>query len=172
MGTSKTSGKSSKSSSPKSDGKTVKETRQKFQRLSVIVFSGDPLDLPETRHTGLYIEHLNEDGSIIGRNFLHVTGSAGIFQREESIERNPTGSELFTGSVHVATIVATGSSDRRLRNAIWATPVNNAEYDWNCQSWVGDALTSCVNAGLISTEQRDMAIDGMAELILQATDMA
>lgn len=112
------SGKSSKGSSSKSGGKENKKTSQRWQRLSVIVFRGDPIDAPQYRHTGLFIEHLKQDGTQTRQNSLHVVGSAGTFRRDENIDRDPTGSELFAGSVPFATIPATGSSDSRLRNAI------------------------------------------------------
>lgn len=153
-------------------------TRQ--QRLSVIVFRGDPIDATMFRHVGLLLEHLEEgiDGTphatIAHTTFLQVTGSAGGFERDESPAStcgDPRENELFAGIVHVATTPATGASDRRLRNAIWATAVNNAEASWNCQNWVGDALNSCVGAGLVLADQVDGAIDGMTDLILQATDI-
>ena len=105
-------------------------------------------------------------------NFLHVAASARDFEREETVNRDPAGSDLYLGRTHVATIQATGSSDRRLRNAIWTTAVNNAEYDWNCQSWVGDALNSCVAGGLLSGSEVDAAIDQMAVILLEAPDEA
>lgn len=93
-----------------------------------------------------------------------------MFERDESSNFDPMSSDSFAGSVHVATIQATGSSDNRLRNAIWSTAVNNAEYDWNCQSYVGDALISCSNAGLISRGEVDQAIGGMVDITLEAMD--
>lgn len=161
-------GKSSKSSSSKSSGNGNGNSR-KWQRLSVGVFCGVPVDAYVYRHTGLLIEHLNNDGTLTRRNFIHLTGSAGFFfQCNESFDRNPAMSRLFAGSVPVATIPASGSSDSCLRNAIWSTAINNASYDWNCQTWVGDALNSCVAAGLISSDEAELTIDGMTELVLQA----
>lgn len=142
------------------------------QRLSVIVSRGDPIDAPQYRHTGLYIEHVREDGLVTPWNFLDVQGSAGMFERYENLLRDPTRSDLFVARVHVADIPVTGPTDSRLRDVIWGTEVNNEEYDWNCQSWVGDALSSCVKAGLISSDECSMAIDRMADYILQAPDTA
>lgn len=116
------------------------------QRLSIVVFRGDPVDATMFRHVGLLLEHLEEEEGIDGTlphatitthtTFLQVTGSAGGFERDESPAAtcgDPRESELFAGVVHVATVPATGAADRRLRNAIWTTAVNNAEASWNSE---------------------------------------
>ncbi len=154
-------------STSKGDATSTGEACER-QRLEVIVFSGSPVDAPQYRHTGLLIQDLAQDNTTLKRRFLHVTGSAGVFAREED-SRNPRKSELFVGAVHLATIRASGSS---LRNAIWSTPVNNADRGWNCQNYVGDALESCAREGLISEEQIDYAIDGMVDLVQQAREEA
>ncbi|KAI3332794.1 hypothetical protein F4824DRAFT_282646 [Ustulina deusta] len=154
-------------STSKGDATSTGEACER-QRLEVIVFSGSPVDAPQYRHTGLLIQDLAQDNTTLKRRFLHVTGSAGVFAREED-SRNPRKSELFVGAVHLATIRASGSS---LRNAIWSTPVNNADLSWNCQNYVGDALESCAREGLISEEQIDYAIDGMVDLVQQAQEEA
>ncbi|KAI0534577.1 hypothetical protein GGR58DRAFT_482327 [Xylaria digitata] len=155
-----------------STGKSVSTGGQpcELQRLDVIVFRGDPIDAPQYRHTELLIQHLSVDGTVLWRRYLHVAGAAGFFEREE-LEYDPGSSELFVGLVPVATIPVSTSSDRRLRDAIWSTPVNNGDRSWNCQNYVGDALYSCTEAGLVSTEETENAIDGMTDLILEAPDM-
>ncbi|GAW20521.1 hypothetical protein ANO14919_100270 [Xylariales sp. No.14919] len=140
------------------------------QRLDVIVSRGDPIDAPQYRHTELLIQHLSQDGTVLWRRYLHVAGAAGFFEREE-LDYDPTSSELFAGLVPVTTIAVSTSADRRLRDAIWSTPVNNADRSWNCQNYVGDALYSCTEAGLVSTEETENAIDGMTDLILEAPDL-
>ncbi|KAI0902919.1 hypothetical protein F4823DRAFT_620562 [Ustulina deusta] len=154
-------------STSKGDATSTGEACER-QRLEVIVFSGSPVDAPQYRHTGLLIQDLAQDNTTLKRRFLHVTGSAGVFAREED-SRNPRKSELFVGAVYLATIRASGSS---LRNAIWSMPVNNADRSWNCQNYVGDALESCAREGLISEEQIDYAIDGMVDLVQQAREEA
>ncbi|KAI1437388.1 hypothetical protein GGR50DRAFT_692169 [Xylaria sp. CBS 124048] len=142
------------------------------QRLAIIVLRGDPIDAPQYRHTALFIEHLNGSGRITQNRLMQAVGSTGMFERDEATDRDPMESEVFAGRVTVATIPVVSSSDTRLRDTIWSTPVNNMEYDWNCQHWVGDALSACAWAGLISTEEADEAIDGMTDLILQGQDSA
>lgn len=44
----------------------------------------------------------------------------------------------------------------------------NLDRDWNCQNWVGDALTELVKAGCLTTEERKVAIGRMVEIILEA----
>ncbi|KAI0198792.1 hypothetical protein F4808DRAFT_472445 [Astrocystis sublimbata] len=145
------------------------ETSCKWQSLDVIVFFGDPVDGINYRHTGLLVQSLSWDGSILQRTFLHVTGAHGFFEREER-ERDPRNSTLFAGVVPVATVPVSGLSYNRLRNEIWATAVNNAESGWNCQTWVGDALDRCVKAGFFDQDRADDAIDGMTDIIMRAKD--
>ncbi|KAI0406626.1 hypothetical protein F4802DRAFT_87726 [Xylaria palmicola] len=141
----------------------------KWQHLAVIVFRGDLIDAPQFRHTGLLIQHLDQDRSVLRQWYMHVKGAVGFFQREEC-DRDPTNSESFAGLVPVATIEVSGSRDNRLRDAIWCTPVSNGDCSWNCQNYVGDALYSCTRAGLISEDQTEKAIDGMTDIILEAPD--
>ncbi|KAI1171097.1 hypothetical protein F4777DRAFT_72743 [Nemania sp. FL0916] len=147
------------------------EPDSQSHRLDVIVFRGNPIDSPCCRHAGLLIEKMSHEGTMMQRRFLHVTGAAGFFLREEDIDRDPTKSEFFAGSVPVATIPASGPSDSRLRDAIWFTAINNAEMGWNCHNWVGDALYACTQAGLVSKDKTEKAIEGMTDLIVQARDV-
>ncbi|KAH8158363.1 hypothetical protein CIB48_g9880 [Xylaria polymorpha] len=150
---------------------TTEETSCEWHRLSIIIFVGDPVDAPHYRHTGLLIQHLSQEATVIHQKYLQLTGSAGCFLRDESTDPDPTSSKLLAGRVTVATIPASGPSDSRLRDAIWSTAVNIDETDWNSQNWVGDALYSCTQAGLVSSDETEAAIDGMADLILQARDV-
>ncbi|KAI1757381.1 hypothetical protein F4782DRAFT_127366 [Xylaria castorea] len=154
-------------STPKGNTASTGKTCE-WQRLEIIVFSGSPVDAPQYRHTGLLIQDLARDNTILNRRYLNVIGTAGLFEREES-SRNPKKSALFIGAVHVATIRARGLS---LRNAIWSTPVNNADRSWNCQNYVGDALECCTREGLISEGQMDYGIDGMVDFVHQAQEEA
>ncbi|EPS26906.1 hypothetical protein PDE_01846 [Penicillium oxalicum 114-2] len=57
-----------------------------------------------------------------------------------------------------------------LRAVISGTPVAGQEMDWNSQNWVGDALERLVTAGYLTPEQKDKGLDGMVDIILEATD--
>ncbi|KAI0469407.1 hypothetical protein F4859DRAFT_488067 [Xylaria cf. heliscus] len=113
-----------------SNKSTTTETSCEWHRLSIIIFSGDSIDAPQYRHTGLLIQYLSHEATIIQQRYLQVTGAAGFFSRDETIEPDPTSSELFAGLVTVATIPIIGPSDSRLRDAIWSAAVNNDEADW------------------------------------------
>lgn len=45
---------------------------------------------------------------------------------------------------------------------------SNSDRDWNCQNWVGDALTELVKIGCLTKEERAAAISKMVETILEA----
>lgn len=169
--TSRNSSKNPDESSSTPDDKKPKRG-QRWQSLSIIVFRAEPLDAYQFRHAGLLIDHQNQDGKVTRKNFLHITGSARIFEREERVDQNPEDDDLFIARLHVATIPATGSFDRRLRNTIWATPVNNTDYDWGPQNWVGDALNWCAAVELLSQSDVDAGIDQMTDILLEAPDQA
>jgi hypothetical protein len=42
--------------------------------------------------------------------------------------------------------------------------------DWNCQNWVGEALSGLVAVGAVTVEQRGLAIGAMTDVILEAED--
>lgn len=50
------------------------------------------------------------------------------------------------------------------------TPVRNGrdDLDWNCQNWVGEALTELVEIGCVTEKERSAAIDEMVDVILDA----
>lgn len=164
------SSKTSRPESPRSGRKGRTRHGQMRQCLSIIVFRGDPIDSYQYRHAGLSIQYQDQDGTVTGTNFLDVAGSAGIFERQENTDQNPANDQQFESEVHVATIPATGSSDSRLRDTIWWTPINNASYEWNCQSYVTNALHRCLKAGLILDTDVDSALDGMTDILLEAPD--
>jgi hypothetical protein len=65
----------------------------------------------------------------------------------------------------------------RIRDLISKTPIrsngdagNDGEEDWNSQNWVGDALGRLVLAGYLSGHARDLGIERMIEVIMEAGD--
>lgn len=144
---------------------------QFLEKLSIAIFKGDPVDAYVYRHVGLYIRTFRND-ALIKHNFIHVTGVAGSFLREESLGRNPLQSASRCGHVIVANIHPTSETDSRLRDTIYATPPVNTDRSWNCQHWVGDALQRCVNARLITSKQLEVATENMIDILLDAPDTA
>ncbi|KAJ6027150.1 DJ-1 domain InhA-type [Penicillium canescens] len=65
----------------------------------------------------------------------------------------------------------------RIRDLISKTPIRSngdagadGEEDWNSQNWVGDALGRLVLAGYLSGHARDLGIERMIEVIMEAGD--
>jgi len=131
--------------------------------LSIIIYKGSPVDAPEFRHTALFLE-------IPGSNslLLHIVGTSGIFQPQVKQNEDPSKSQKFVRRIAVAKIQ--GQSKNAIQSRIMATPIKNSDKSWNCQHWVGDALTRLSNVGWISPATRKTAVDTMASVVIDAPD--
>lgn len=132
-------------------------------RLSIIVYKGDPVDLRKTRHTALFVTFADNTTVLI-----HAIGAGGDFTMAQRLNEQPTDSQRFVKSIPVAVI--TGKSKSQIRSTIAATPVNNSSRDWDCQKWVGDALTRLSNLGWITKQQKSDAISRMVDAVFEAED--
>ncbi len=102
------------------------------------VFKGQPQDLQSTRITELYIA-FDEDER---RNVtIQMQGEHPNFRAHEVWNQPlPWMRPNYYRRLAVSTFMTTGRElNMRVRDAIWGTPVSNAELDYSCQSWVGDA---------------------------------
>ncbi|PYI32685.1 hypothetical protein BP00DRAFT_445305 [Aspergillus indologenus CBS 114.80] len=126
----------------------------------------DPLDFTKYRHTGLFFEFPNGSTSM-----MHITGTAGIFEFQTYDNYNPEQSRRLASTVRVADLQES-ISEASIRSVVARTPVKNGptDADWNCQNWVGDALTRLVAHGYLSASQRESAIDKMTDACLEAGD--
>lgn len=132
-------------------------------RLSIIVYRGDPVDLPRTRHTALFV--IFADNSTV---LIHATGAAGFFSVEQRPQAQPRKSQNFEQDIPVATIG--GKTRAEVQSTIAATPTNNSTHDWDCQKWVGDALTRLSNLGWITGEAESDGISKMVDVLWEAKD--
>ncbi|KAJ5723343.1 hypothetical protein N7488_001378 [Penicillium malachiteum] len=125
----------------------------------ILVFAGDPLDYTKYRHTGL------------STSLLHIEGSPGIFQFYLRDNYRPDQSRRLVRQIRVAEL-PDSISEATIRGVVSRTLVKNGpqDIDWNCQNWVGDALTRMVNYGYLNVSQRASAIYEMTDACLEAED--
>ncbi|RAK84054.1 hypothetical protein BO79DRAFT_181704 [Aspergillus costaricaensis CBS 115574] len=135
-------------------------------KLSIAVFVGDPLDYTKKRHTAIHVAFADGDQSL-----LHIVGAHGFFEFEDSVGKDPQASAKLATLIEVPT-TSKSLSKQDIKRACEQTRIENSpgNHDWNCQNWVGDALGSLVQTGLLTVQARDHAIDQMAEACVEATD--
>ncbi|KAJ5539787.1 hypothetical protein N7513_008119 [Penicillium frequentans] len=134
--------------------------------ISVVVFRGDPVDWAMYRHTALHVQYADGEDMI-----LHVTGAHPFF------EYTPMNNHLKDLNLTiVASILVSTPPDwitkSMIHNACAATPVRNdpRHTDWNCQNWVGEALTRLVAIGCVTETERLDAVSRMVDACLEAGD--
>ncbi|KAE8379124.1 hypothetical protein BDV26DRAFT_291578 [Aspergillus bertholletiae] len=136
-------------------------------KVTILIYTGSPLDYAEYRHTALHFQFARGTTST-----MHVVGTQGLFVFQEDVDVEPE-----EGGSELALTVAVGEIDgavsaETIRRAVSATLVRNGreDLDWNCQNWVGDALTMLVERGVLSAAVRETAVDAMVEGCLEAKD--
>lgn len=129
--------------------------------VSILVYVASPVDLPEYRHAALFLEFSNGSTCV-----LHIEGAPGIFEFHLKENYNPEQSQCLAKKIPVAEI-PNSIDELSIRGVISRTPVK-LDRDWNCQSWVGDALTRMVKNGQIDIDQRESAVYSMVDACLEA----
>ncbi|KAK6353564.1 hypothetical protein TWF696_005526 [Orbilia brochopaga] len=134
--------------------------------ILIAVFKGDPLDYISCRHTGIVLEY---DGQ---QRILHITGARGFFTFQEELRAVKVENSRRLAADGIVNVARIPARDIDLFRTIVAnTHINNEEERWNCQNFVGDALARAVKAHLISNKQFLDAIDNMATVLAEATDI-
>lgn len=137
--------------------------------MFILVFVGDPLDCPEYRHTALFFEFPNGSASA-----MHVEGGHGFFEFQALDNYHPEQeqSRQLARKIDVATLDPS-VEEASIRGVISRTLAKNGpmDADWNCQSWVADALARMVKNRLLDQSQRAFAIDRMTDVCLEAADV-
>lgn len=134
--------------------------------ISILVFVGEPLDFTKYRHTALFFEF--PGGSTCA---MHIEGAPGFFEFQPLDDYRPEQSRRLAKKIPVA-VLQDYIGEASIRGVVSRTPVKNgpADADWNCQSWVADALSRMVRSGYLNASQRASAIDQMTDVCLEAGD--
>lgn len=133
-------------------------------QISIFVYKGVPLDFSKYRHTALHAQYSESE-----QDWLHVGGANPIFTFQRD-SKDPS-SEPPIAQIPVCT-APESIIRQKICVACLNTPVRNGrdDLDWNCQNWVGDALTELVKIGCVTKEERSAAINEMVGVILDAKD--
>ncbi|OJZ84040.1 hypothetical protein ASPFODRAFT_63124 [Aspergillus luchuensis CBS 106.47] len=139
--------------------------------LSLLVFHGSPLDFIKYRHAVLLLTTYPDNQ----QSMFHITGPPGEFKFVEVTGTNPTQSAKLERNIPVVSTVSgdnksTTISRKMVRDACARVKVRNDLPGWNCQNWVGEALSELVKIGCCTEVQRGLAVDGMVDACLEARD--
>ncbi|KAH7412156.1 hypothetical protein DE146DRAFT_628146 [Phaeosphaeria sp. MPI-PUGE-AT-0046c] len=131
--------------------------------LSVVIYIGQPLDYQKYRHTALCLRPNNGGTCMI----IHTIGPNKRYVLETKDNYDPTTSRRFAKEASVATL-KTPMSKSQLASIIYQTPIDNSSIEFNCQTWVGDALQRLATAGYITQDECDSGIDKMVDAVVEA----
>ncbi|KAJ5723439.1 hypothetical protein N7488_001474 [Penicillium malachiteum] len=104
-------------------------------------------------------------------HLLHVTGAHPFF------EYTPQPDDPINIGLKVEALIPVSNpgdsfTKEMIENSCAQTPVRNDPHnkDWNCQNWVGEALTGLVAIGCVTKEQRSTALGRMLDVCLEAEE--
>lgn len=100
---------------------------------------------------------------------MHIVGSPGYYTFEQMDNYKPEESRRLVRQISVAEL-QDWVTEVSVKGLVSRTPIKNTELDWNCQNWVGDALTRMVGSGYLSAAQRASAVNVMTDVCLEAKD--
>ena len=138
--------------------------RQKH-RVYIVVHKGDPLDYQKYRHTAVWV--VPADGS--AHYYCHVVGKTGDFSYEQRINYNPKGSRTFAKLIDVGE-TRTLSTTSEFTKFVKGTPVKKDDPEFNCQSWVDDAVSRMYRAGYLTKKEYEEGTDAMLDATMEAGD--
>ena len=131
-------------------------------QISLLVYKGVPVDFSQYRHTALHVLHSEDE-----YDWLHVVGAHPFF----NFQKDPQNPIPESPVAWIPVCTAPDSITRAMIHfACMSTPVRNGngDRDWNCQNWVGEALSGLVDIGCVTKQERSAAIGKMVEIILDA----
>ncbi|KAJ5736042.1 uncharacterized protein N7483_001167 [Penicillium malachiteum] len=134
--------------------------------IMVAVFRGDPIDWAMYRHTAIHVRYADGEDHL-----LHVTGAHPFFEYTPQPE-DPTNIGLKVEALIPVSSPGDSFTKEMIENSCAQTPVRNDPHnkDWNCQNWVGEALTGLVSIGCVTKEQRSTALGRMLDVCLEAEE--
>ena len=91
-----------------------------------------------------------------------------MFESRESSQ--PWETQRYAKMIEVGYLTVVATSAQTVQ-ALQSVPINNRDREFNCQTWIEDALKRFKNAGHLSTESYNKGVDGMVDAIAEAEDV-
>jgi len=91
------------------------------------------------------------------------------FEFETGLLDDPTDDGRFARLVDIGYLANTTTPTEIVRT-LQMTPICNDDREFNCQSWIEEALRRLRNAGEISTQQYEDGFDHMMDAVAEARD--
>ncbi|KAL0257889.1 hypothetical protein SLS55_007057 [Diplodia seriata] len=149
--------------------------------VSILVFKGDPLDYQRNRHTALAFRPLFQAGgqqlppsaSSSGSSALvvHVVGPPGELglQVYDGYDASRDPGRTLVRAVLVGTL-RKEITKTELVQLLAQVPIDNADREFNCQSWVEKGLRLLRRQEWVSEHEFEQGLDAMVECILEADE--
>lgn len=139
---------------------------QRRYYIYVAIFRGRPRDRQRNRHVALWF--VPEKG---GKSFVfHAVGRTRAFSFESKENYDPTTSNSFAKIVTVATTAHKFTADELLQ-WLQRVPIDNNDPEYTCVSWVDEALKMLRDAGSITSDDYERAMDDTIGATLEATEI-
>jgi hypothetical protein len=100
---------------------------------------------------------------------IHVTGPNMAYQLQTNDNYDPTKSRKFAKEVPVGNLT-TPMTKTQLASILYQTPIDNRSREFNCQTWVGNALQRLATSGYLTRSDCDKGITGMIDATMEAAD--
>lgn len=133
--------------------------------ISIVVYTGHPLDYSQYRHTALWLRFADRSPSLL----VHVVGPPGEFIFESKESSKPWETQRYAKTVEVGLLRVAATSAQAVA-ALQRVPVDHRDREFNCQTWVEHALKMLQNAGHLSRESYNPGLEGMVDAIAEAED--
>ena len=134
--------------------------------IRIIVYKGSPLDYSQYRHTALWLRFTDGSPSLL----VHIVGPPGGFVFESRQSSQPWETQRYAKMIEVGTLTVVATSAQTVQ-ALQSVPINNRDREFNCQTWIEDALKRFKNAGYLSTESYNKGVNHMVDVIAEAVDV-
>lgn len=131
--------------------------------IKLITFNG-PLhdDDNTTRHVALFCVFPDESNVM-----MEIFGGTGAWSFRPREDFDPYGCKKYRGAIPVA-VIPGKENVQLIQEAIKNTAIQNGhtDFEYNCQSWVCEALSQLVRYNFLTKDQRENIVGAMLDNLL------